>query len=45
MVWENELYNCLLKIYKIEPLLEGYFMVLGPIFKIGLCLEVLLEMI
>jgi hypothetical protein len=30
-----------MKFYKIGPLLEGCFMVLSPIFKIGPCLEML----
>jgi hypothetical protein len=38
-------YNHLMKFYKIGPLLEGCFMVLSPIFKIGPCLEPLLEML
>jgi hypothetical protein len=42
---ETESYNRLIKFYKIEPLLEGWFMVLSAIFKIGLCLETLLEML
>jgi hypothetical protein len=35
----------LMKFYKIGPLLEECFMVLSPIFKIGPCLEPLLEML
>jgi hypothetical protein len=42
---ETEPYNHLMKFYKIEPLLEGCFMVLSPIFKIGPYLEPLLEML
>jgi hypothetical protein len=42
---ETEPYNYLMKFYKIGPLLEGCFMVLSPIFKIGPCLEPLLEML
>jgi hypothetical protein len=42
---ETEPYNHLMKFYKIGPLLEGCFMVLSPIFKIGPCLESLLEML
>ena len=42
---ETEPYNHLMKFYKIGPLLEGCFMVLSPIFKIGPCLEPLLEML
>ena len=40
-----EPYKRLMKFYKIGPLLEGCFMVLSPIFKIGPCLEPLLEML
>jgi hypothetical protein len=42
---ETELYNHLMKFYKIGPLLEECFMVLSSIFKIGPCLEPLLEML
>jgi hypothetical protein len=42
---ETEPYNYLMKFYKIGPLLEGCFIVLSPIFKIGPCLEPLLEML
>jgi hypothetical protein len=42
---ETEPYNHLMKFYKIGPLLERCFMVLSPIFKIGPCLEPLLEML
>jgi hypothetical protein len=42
---ETEPYNHLMKFYKIGPLLEGCFMILNPIFKIGPCLEPLLEML
>jgi hypothetical protein len=42
---ETEPYNHLMKLYKIRPLLEECFMVLSPIFKIGSCLEPLLEML
>jgi hypothetical protein len=42
---ETEPYNYLMKFYKIGPLLEGCFMVLSLIFKIGPCLEPLLEML
>jgi hypothetical protein len=41
----TELYNHLMKFYKIRPLLEECFMILSPIFKIGPCLEPLLEML
>jgi hypothetical protein len=36
---ETEPYNRLMKFYILEPLLEGCFMILNPIFKIGSCLE------
>ena len=42
---ETEPYNHLMKFYKIGSLLEECFMVLSPIFKIGPCLEPLLEML
>jgi hypothetical protein len=42
---ETEPYNHLMKFYKIGPLLEGCFIVLSSIFKIGSCLESLLEML
>jgi hypothetical protein len=42
---ETEPYNHLMKFYKIGSLLEGCFIVLSPMFKIGPCLEPFLEML